>query len=221
MGVVYAGRHEQLGHRVAIKVLRHELSRSADMIQRFFNEAQAATAIRNLGIVHVFDFGTMPDGQAYFVMELLEGMTLGARLRQRRLDYPECCRIGRQVANVLQAAHAAGITHRDLKPDNLFLVPDSEVFGGERIKVLDFGIAKLASFVNSSGMLTHTGALLGTPDYMSPEQCRGAGAVDSRADIYSLGCILFEMVCGQPPFVSEGVGEIVGAHLHVPPPAPQ
>ena len=144
MGVVYVGRHETHGRRVAMKVLRPELSSHADVVQRFFNEAQATTAIHNPGIVQVFDFGTPPDGRAYFVMELLEGETLTARLKQRRSDHGECCRFGRQVANVLQAAHAAGITHRDLKPDNLFLVPDLEVIGGERVKVLDFGIAKLA-----------------------------------------------------------------------------
>ncbi|HWO18591.1 MAG TPA: serine/threonine-protein kinase [Kofleriaceae bacterium] len=221
MGVVYLGHHEALGHRVAVKVLQLELSRHADMVQRFFNEARAATSIRNLGIVQIFDFGTAPDGRAYFVMELLEGQNLAARLKQRRLDYTECCRIGRQVANVMQAAHAAGITHRDLKPDNLFLIPDAEVVGGERVKVLDFGIAKLADEVHTSGMRTRTGLMMGTPQYMSPEQSRGAGVVDSRSDIYSLGCILFEMACGRRPFVEEGVGEILGAHQYLDPPQPR
>jgi serine/threonine protein kinase len=197
MGVVYIGRHETLGHRAVVKVLRLELSHNADMVQRFFNEAQAATAIRNPGIVQVFDFGTIPDGRAYLVMELLEGETLSARLEKRQLDYRECCRIGRQVAKVLQAAHARGITHRDLKPDNLYLVRDDEVVGGERVKVLDFGIAKLAGEVHASRVKTRTGAIMGTPIYMSPEQCRGTGAVDARADIYSLGCILFEMTCAR------------------------
>ena len=121
MGVVYVGRHETLGRRVVVKVLQPDLSSHAEMVQRFFNEAQAATEIRNPGIAQVFDFGTTPDGRAYFVMELLEGETLAARLKQRRHSHEECCRLGRQVANVLQATHAAGITHRDLKPDNLFL----------------------------------------------------------------------------------------------------
>jgi eukaryotic-like serine/threonine-protein kinase len=221
MGVVYVGRHEALGQRVAVKVLQPELSRDTEMVRRFFNEAQAATAIRNLGIVQIFDFGTTTDGRAYFVMELLEGQPLGARFKKRRIDFIECCRIGRQIANVLQAAHEAGITHRDLKPDNLFLVPDVEAMGGERVKVLDFGIAKLAGEVHAISVKTRTGLVLGTPTYMSPEQCRGAGAIDARSDIYSLGCILFEMVCGCPPFVGEGVGEIIGAHLHVPPPQAQ
>ncbi len=221
MGVVYAGRHEQLGHRVAVKVLRPERSGQADMVQRFFNEAQAATAIKNPGIVQVFDVGTTPEGHAYFVMELLEGQDLGARIEQRRLGYEECCRIGRQVANILQAAHAADITHRDLKPDNLFLVPDPEVVGGERVKVLDFGIAKLAGEALASGTNTQTGLVMGTPNYMSPEQCRSIRNADARSDIYSLGCILFEMACGRPPFLGEGTLDLVGAHLSTTPPHPQ
>jgi len=227
MGVVFVGRHETLGHRVAVKVLHSGLSRDAEMVRRFFNEAQAATAIRNLGITQVFDFGMAPDGRAYFVMELLEGQSLAARLKERRIDHEECCRIGRQAANVLQAAHSAGITHRDLKPDNLFLIPDAEVSGGERVKVLDFGIAKVLDFgadesvSDSTAVRTRTGLMMGTPHYMSPEQCRGAGAVDSRSDIYSLGCILFKMMCGRPPFIGEGAGEILGAHQYLEAPHPQ
>ena len=221
VGVVYVGRHETLGHRVAVKVLRLEMSRNTDMVQRFFNEAQAATAIHNPGIAQVFDFGTTPEGLAFIVMELLEGETLTARLEQRRIEHAECCRLGRQIANVMHAAHAAGITHRDLKPDNLFLVPDAEVQGGERVKVLDFGIAKLAVGFHAPGVQTRTGMMMGTPNYMAPEQCRGAGGADARSDIYSLGCVLFRMACGRPPFVGAGLADIIGAHLHVPPPAPQ
>jgi serine/threonine protein kinase len=221
MGIVYVGRHDTLGRPVVVKVLQPELSRNGDMVQRFFNEAQAATAIRNPGIVHIFDFGTTPEGRAYIVMEQLEGESLVSRLRQRRLDYIECCRIGRQVANVVQAAHAAGITHRNLKPGNLFLVRDPEVVGGERVKVLDFGLAKLASEAQASGVKTRTGLMMGSPLYMSPEQCRSLRTADARSDVYALGCILFEMVCGRPPFIGHGMGDIVGAHMYKPAPAPQ
>jgi serine/threonine-protein kinase len=221
MGVVYVGGHETLGHRVAVKVLRPELSSNAEMLQRFFNEARSASAIRHPGIVQVFDFGTTPDCRAYFVMELLEGETLATRLAYGRHRHDECCRIGRQVANVLQAAHAAGITHRDLKPDNLFLIPDPDVIGGVRVKVLDFGVAKLAREVELSGVQTREGAAMGTPSYMSPEQCRDASAADARSDIYSLGCILFEMACGRPPFSGAGLADIVAAHLYAAAPHPQ
>jgi eukaryotic-like serine/threonine-protein kinase len=218
MGEVYVGRHEALGHKVAVKVLRSEMTRNTEMVKRFFNEAQAATAIRNPGIVQIFDFGTTPDGSAYFVMELLEGQSLTDRLKERLLDPVESCRLTRQIANVLQAAHDAGITHRDLKPDNLFLVPDSEVIGGERVKVLDFGIAKLTGEIHTSGVMTRADVVMGTPSYMSPEQCRGAGSVDTRSDIYSLGCVLFKMVCGRAPFVGHGPGDILASHLHRPAP---
>ncbi|HWO23468.1 MAG TPA: serine/threonine-protein kinase [Kofleriaceae bacterium] len=218
MGEVYIGRHEALGHKVAIKVLRSEMTRNTEMVKRFFNEAQAATAIRNPGIVQIFDFGTTPDGSAYFVMELLDGVSLTDRLKERLLDPVESCRLTRQIANVLQAAHDVGITHRDLKPDNLFLVPDSEVIGGERIKVLDFGIAKLTGEIHMSGVMTRADVVMGTPSYMSPEQCRGAGSVDTRSDIYSLGCVLYKMVCGRPPFVGQGPGDILASHMHRPAP---
>src|SRR6185436_21100573 len=219
MGVVYIGRHETLGRRVVVKVLQPHKSRQSDMVERFFNDAQAATAINNPGIAQVFDFGMTPDGRAYFVMELLEGETLAARLRGGPLDAEACCRIGRQIANVLQAAHEAGITHRDLKPDNLFLVPDREVIGGERVKVLDFGLAKLAN--EARPVKTRTGLVMGTPSYMSPEQCRGISNADARSDIYALGCILFKMACGRAPFVGDGAAEVIVAHVNDPVPDPR
>jgi len=218
MGAVYSAVHTLLGRRAAVKVLLAELSRNQDLVQRFFNEARAATAIKHPSIVEIYDFGWAPDGSAYIVMELMEGESLATRLaRQRRLPVAVALTVARQIANALAAAHRAGIVHRDLKPDNVFLVADVEVVGGERVKLLDFGIAKLAATGGVSR--TTTGAIMGTPLYMSPEQCEGARHVDHRTDLYALGCILFEMIAGRPPFQSEGVGGLIGAHLHLPPPA--
>ena len=217
MGVVYAARHTLLDRPAAVKVLLPKLSDDQAIVTRFFNEARAATAIRHPGIVEVYDFGWTPEGAAFIVMEHLQGETLRARRKRRPMPWGFALAITRQIAGALSAAHATGIVHRDLKPDNIFLVPDPEVPGGERIKLLDFGIAKLAGTLTDQSM-TRTGAVMGTPAYMAPEQCRGV-VVDWRADLYSLGCILFELLAGQPPFVGEGGGEVLAAHIHVPPPA--
>src|SRR5690349_19619861 len=218
MGAVYAGVHKLVGRRAAVKVLLPDLSRKQELVERFFNEARAAGRVKHPSIVDIYDFGYAGDGSAYIVMELLEGETLATRLKPRGpMPIPAATALARQVANALAAAHAAGIVHRDLKPDNVFLVKDPEVVGGERVKLLDFGIAKLAT--DSAGVsATVTGAILGTPHYMSPEQCEGARVVDARTDLYSLGCMLFQMLTGQLPFDSPGIGGLIGMHLHVPPP---
>lgn len=220
MGAVYLAEHTLLGRKAAIKTLLPALSNDQEQVQRFFNEAKAVTAVKHPGIIEIYDFGFRENGTAYIVMEYLEGETLKARLqRLGRLTVKQAVEFTKQVASALGAAHARGIIHRDLKPDNIFLVTDPEI--GERVKILDFGIAKLIGPENSGGHRTRTGALMGTPSYMSPEQCRGAGKVDLRGDLYSLGCILFEMLCGQPPFVREGLGAILGAHMYEPPPTPR
>jgi len=219
MGAVYIGAHALLGRTAAIKVLLPEFSQSRDIVQRFFNEARAASGIKHPGIVEIFDFGYGPDGSAYIVMELLGGESLADRLRRvGRLPAATAIHVARQTAAALGAAHRAGIVHRDLKPDNIFLVPDAETAIGERVKLLDFGIAKL-----NDGALARTriGAVMGTPYYMAPEQCRGAADLDHRADLYALGCVLFEMLCGRPPFVSSSTAELLGAHQHVAPPPPR
>jgi serine/threonine protein kinase len=215
MGAVYAAQHTLLGRSAAIKVLLPELSQKQDIVTRFFNEARAASAIRHPGIIEIYDFGWTPSGAAYIVMEHLEGETLGQRASRVRLRWPAVLAIARQIAGALAAAHAKGIVHRDLKPDNVFLVPAPEVPGGERIKLLDFGIAKLAD--PSSSNMTSTGTLMGTPTYMAPEQCRGV-AVDHRADLYALGCVIYELCCGRPPYVGEGTGDVLAAHIHLPVP---
>jgi serine/threonine-protein kinase len=222
MGAVYLAEHPLIGRKVAIKVLLSDVSRDADNVGRFFNEARAAASIRHPALVDVFDFGTLPEGSAYLVMDYLEGDTLAGRLAERkRLPAEMAVAITRQVASGMAIAHAKGIIHRDLKPENIFLMAD----GGAAVptvKILDFGIAKLTGTESElSHQRTRTGILMGTPLYMSPEQCRGAGAVDTRTDIYSLGCIVYAMLTGGPPFVREGVGELIGAHLFEAPRAPR
>jgi len=219
MGAVYLAQHALLGRNAAIKLLLPALSSQREVVERFFNEARATTAISDPGIVQVFDFGFHTDGSAYIVMELLEGESLEARLQRGPIAVVDALKITRQVASSLAAAHAKGIVHRDLKPDNLFMVRDPEAQGGERPKILDFGIAKLTSDAPDRSR-TRTGTLLGTPIYMSPEQCRGSGLVDHRSDIYSLGCVAYHLICGRPPFDFEGIGEIISAHLREAPVPP-
>ena len=228
MGAVYRAEHTQLGKKAAVKVLLEELSNNKDVVARFFNEARAATAIDHPGIVSVFDFGYAADRRAYIVMEFLEGETLGERRRRLgRLPVPQALTICRQVAGALGAAHARGIVHRDLKPDNIMLVRDPDVLGGQRAKVLDFGIAKLVEREEANvddtlpAVKTKSGKIMGTPTYMAPEQCRGAGDVDHRADMYALGCVLYALVCGRPPFLAEASGDLIAAHILSEPPAPR
>jgi serine/threonine-protein kinase len=213
MGQVYKADHELLGRHAAVKLLRPELSESSELVQRFFNEAKAATAIRHPGIIEVFDFGYTEQGRAYIIMEFLDGEPLSSRIARGPLTEADAAQIARGIASALVAAHDKGIVHRDLKPDNIFLVPDPDVPMGERPKVLDFGIAKLGDHMPKDMRHTVTGALIGTPLYMAPEQARAAASIDARADLYSLGCILYEMLVGQPPFSAVGAGELIALHM--------
>ena len=217
MGSVYIAEHPVLGRRTAIKVLRREFADNAELVSRFINEARAASAIRHPGIIEVFDVGTMADGLPYLMMELLEGETLARCVeRERRLPVVEAVELFRQAAAALAAAHEHGIVHRDLKPENIFLVGSGRQ---RRVKILDFGIAKLHRNLGARAVHTHTGSVMGTPQYMSPEQCRGiSGEIDHRTDIYALGVILHEMLAGTPPFVSEGYGDLLIMHLTAAPP---
>jgi serine/threonine-protein kinase len=218
MGVVYAAEHTLIGRKAAVKVLRKDLA--GEHVERFFNEARAAARLHHPGLVEVFDFGNH-DGRAFIVMELLVGESLAARLeREPRLPFSLAGPITRAVANALHVAHQEGIVHRDLKPANIFLTEDPEAPSGLRAKVLDFGIAKLVRDEQPRSVKTHSGAVIGTPRYMAPEQCRSARTVDARADVYSLGCILYEMVLGVAPFEYDTWAELVGAHLHETPPRP-
>jgi hypothetical protein len=217
MGAVYLAEHALLGRKAAVKVLLPEHSRSQDLIDRFFNEAKTAAGLNHPALVDVFDFGVHPSGSAYLVMDYLEGESLGARLaRLGPMPGEVVIDLGRQIARGMEVAHRGGIVHRDLKPENIFLVPDADEPGHEQVKIIDFGIAKLLGLDKTRRGATSTGMVLGTPLYMAPEQCKGSGVVDHRADIYSVGCILYAMLCGRPPFEFPGVGEILAAHLYQP-----
>ncbi|HXU62736.1 MAG TPA: serine/threonine-protein kinase [Polyangia bacterium] len=219
MGIVYLAEHPAIGRKAAIKVLHPKLAADPEVVSRFFHEARASNAIRHPNIVEAYDYGTRPDGAPYIIMEYLEGESLSARVKRLgRLPLRAALEFGHQAAGALAAAHEKAVVHRDLKPDNLFITADPRVPGAEQIKILDFGIAKLAASVeNEISHKTRTGVLLGTPLYMSPEQCLGVKDVDHRTDIYSLGCILHEMLSGAPPFNSEGFGALVNMHINEPP----
>ncbi len=212
MGIVYVARHLAVGKRVALKVLRQQFVQDAEVTQRFAAEATAATAIGNAHIVDTMDFGKLPNGSAYQVMEFLEGQTLSEALhREKRMSLSRIVHIARQVAVGLAAAHEAGIVHRDLKPENVFLVERA----GSRdfVKVLDFGIAKFGVGQND---LTHAGAVFGTPNYMAPEQALGK-PTSPATDIYALGVICYEMACGQVPFRGDSPIAVLTRHASEPP----
>jgi eukaryotic-like serine/threonine-protein kinase len=217
MGAVYEAVHQVLGRKAAIKFVHPQYARNEDVVSRFFNEARAAGLIQHPGIVEVFDVGRTGDGVPYLVMEMLGGRTLGQTMRSRRLSLDEVVVFGCQIASTLGAAHDKGIVHRDLKPENLYLI--NRYDGSIGVKILDFGIAKLRDDVPHSNVVTRTGHILGTPLYMSPEQCRGVSReIDHRTDIYSLGIVLYEALAGRPPFNAEGSGELIVQHLQAPPP---
>jgi len=224
MGVVYVAEHMLLGRRAAIKFLHPHVSREPDMVERFFNEARAASAVKHAGIVEVYDFGYQ-GGLAYLVMEYLDGESLLSHLRvEGTMQVERAVTIARKVSSALSAAHDAGVIHRDLKPDNIFLVrdaPDTAAEARGRVCLLDFGIAKLLRGDGSfSAQATASGVLVGTPAYMSPEQCKGGGQVDGRSDLYALGCVLYGMLAGRPPFLGEGGGDVIAHHIFVVPEPP-
>jgi putative nucleotidyltransferase with HDIG domain len=211
MGRVYAAEHALLGRRVAIKVLEPSLARDPETVARFVDEARSVNSIRHPNIVDITDFGDV-DGRPYFVMELLEGETVAERLRARgKMSPGDCIAIACQVASALAAAHDQGVVHRDLKPDNIFLCSHPDY--PDRVKVLDFGVAKLVQRGDPGAPgRTEAGRVLGTPLYMSPEQCLGR-PVDARSDIYALGVVMFECLTGAVPFDRESAMEVMMAHI--------
>ncbi len=214
-GAVYRGVQPLIGKQVAIKVLNGRLSADREMVSRFVSEARAVNQIRHKNIIDIFSFGALPDGRQYFVMEYLPGQPLSERIRERgRLAPDEALPILRGVTRALEAAHAAGIVHRDLKPDNVFVTDDD---GQPFPKLLDFGIAKLVN--QDKDHSTATGMVMGTPHYMSPEQCRGRG-VDHRTDIYAFGVLAYETLTGKVPFTGSSAADILVEHLHSAPPPP-
>ncbi|MEO1228945.1 MAG: protein kinase [Myxococcota bacterium] len=218
-GTVYRGVQPAIGKQVAIKVLSLKYSRDPAVLSRFVLEARAVNQICHRNIIDIFTFGRLDDGRHFHVMELLDGAPLDEHLRRRggRLELGEVFLVLRGVARALDAAHATGIVHRDLKPANVFLARDEE--GRPFPKLLDFGIAKLLHDDLPRSHQTATGAAVGTPDYMSPEQCRGP-EVDARSDIYGFGVLAFVLLTGRLPFEGTSAVEVMMAHIAEPPPAP-
>ncbi len=247
MGAVYEAVHQYLGRRAALKVLHAQFTQAPELTARFVNEARAANVVQHPSVVSVFEIGQLADGTRYILMEYLDGPRLSQRIRELAQAEGEppadqanaaagpvssrvlvSVRLVRQLASALRALHEKGVIHRDLKPDNILIVKDPEASGGERAKLLDFGIAKFLSEPGQLGespfpgvpayVKTALGALLGTPMYMGPEQWRGKGNVDCRTDIYSLGCIFFELLTGRPPYSASAIPHLMQMHVFQKPP---
>lgn len=218
MGSVYRARQEGMDRDVAIKVLLADLTQNETVLRRFTLEALAVSRLRHPNTIQIFDYGQTQDGNPYIAMEMLEGLTLYDLLRKERpLPIRRAMRIMAQVAASLSEAHTKEIVHRDLKPENIFLVQVGD--NPDFVKVLDFGVAKLRDHKSDQGTLTQAGSIFGTPRYMSPEQC-SAQPVDLRSDLYTLGVILYEMITGQAPFVSDQALSLLLAHVNDPPRPP-
>lgn len=212
MGAVWAAEHLRLpGKHVAVKVLLDAAAGGDEMLQRFRREAEIASRLGHPNIVEVLDFNTLPTGQPYIVLEYLQGETLAGRLASGRLPLDEALAITRQIGSALQAAHRAGVVHRDLKPDNVFLCTPEEDMP-TKVKVLDFGISKIRG---SQSLRTQDAILMGTPQYMSPEQATGKNTtVDARTDVFALGAMVYEMLGGQPAFAGGSLAEVVYRVVH-------
>lgn len=218
MGAVFEGVHESIGQRTAIKVLHSRFSEDDKVAERFLNEARATSIVRHPGLMKVYDQQKLPNGALCLIMEFLDGESLESRLQScrrsgKRLPTAQAVEIICQAASALKAAHEAGIVHCDLKPDNVFLVPDAAIPGGERIKLLDFGIAKFLT--HSLSQTTAMDVVMGTPRYMAPEQCEGRDRVDSKVDVYALGVIFYELLAGERPFEAQTPQALMRQHLNL------
>ncbi len=215
MGVVYSAVHEKLGRPVAIKVLRKELSDSTDLSSRFQMEAELVTRIGHPNIVAVYDFGRTQSGSLYYVMEMIRGQSLRSRLDKRQLSPLEIVQVFGPLLSAVRAAHEIGVVHRDVTPKNVIIVADDELPGGQRCKLIDFGIAKVPTRTNPE-VGTRIGTFLGNDVYAPPEQRTAAHTVDGKADVYSLGVMLFQLCSGRLPFNGP---DFSTAHLYEEPPS--
>ncbi len=222
MGSVYEVVQNAIGHRAAIKVLNSKLStdpKHDKYVQRFLDEARAVNLINHPGVIQIYDFGELDDQTVYILMEYLDGNDLAHYLRGfrqgavKRLSVFQAMQIARQLASALAVAHEKGVLHRDIKPNNVFLIKDSATPGGSRVKLLDFGVAL---FLDTPERRTTAGTAMGTPHYMSPEQCMGEENLDGKADVYSLGAMLYEVLAGDPPFIGV-MSEVMRKHIKEPP----
>jgi serine/threonine-protein kinase len=220
MGAVYRARRVHIGDEVAVKILHQRLTSDEKLVERFRREARAAAQLHHPQVVTIHDYGEArgADGFAYIVMELVRGVSLRELLRREgRLDARRAVSLMRDVCAGVGAAHRRGIVHRDIKPDNIIVTPADEDRPAESVKVVDFGIAKLRDMAAETSTLTEAGTMVGTLFYMSPEQCKGE-PLDSRADVYSLGAMLHEMLAGAPPFAASSMTSLVIKHVSAPPP---
>jgi serine/threonine protein kinase len=212
MSIVYKARHKHMDRIVAIKVLHPDLMNDPMALERFQQESRAAASLTHPNVVTVYDFGMSPQGQAFFVMDCLEGTTLEELLeKQKRLPVDRAVNIFKQICDGLESAHKKGIIHRDLKPPNIALIPQED--GSDLVKILDFGVAKLLPKADGQALrLTQTGEVFGSPLYMSPEQCLGK-KLDGRSDLYALGCLMYEVLTGSPAVIADSFLEALNKHV--------
>lgn len=227
MGQVFAAVHERMNQAVALKLLSPDAAQERQLVARFLQEARALAQLQHPGVVRVFACDELEDGTVYLAMEHLQGLTLRDWMRSQQgpASLEVSLALGRQIAEAMVDIHTKGIVHRDLKPENVFLCPDDSIAPGYRVKILDFGIAKVPPTADGARVDTQIQTVapifLGTATYMAPEQCRDAAAVDGRADVYALGVLFFELLAGRPPFVSDELIEVISMHVREEPPSLQ